>query len=352
MRTNYYKILRVDNVQGTASVEVFQQHQEIDSYVDELVKQCLEHPGDREYEFKNPDTTCCNRLKNVVLGVNRDAECQSLADRLAQVENNKNDQYANLKNRIPQGLLIIALVDTEEGEAPRERIIMAKADYTEFIEKTSGVKTSGLATKKKVFKSFIATYQIADGNVSFPLLMTFDPQKPKAAYWWDDFLDLKQPRTNADNTKAAFKAIKHDILKKIREKHKEAYLPLYRSTMAYMQTEGDFDLEHYRDEVFGGQLINDPTFDMAAWQQKITNLPNGKNKFDRSFPKVVEEITQPEVGTDIELTPLVALHIKGPFEGMENTIQAIEHQGHRGVFVITDDGYDMVHGLTNEGEQQ
>lgn len=120
MQTNYYKILRVDNVQGIASVEVFQQQQEIDTYVDELVEQCLEHPGDREYEFKNPDTTCCNRLKNVVLGVNRDAECQALADRLAQVENNKNDEYANLKNRI-------ALVDMEEGEAPRERVIMAKA---------------------------------------------------------------------------------------------------------------------------------------------------------------------------------------------------------------------------------
>lgn len=352
MRTVYYKILRVDNVQGTATVEVFHQQQEIDTYVDELVEQCIEHPGDREYEFKIPRTARYNSIQNVVLGHNRDAECQSLADRLAQVENSKNDEYANLKNNIPQGLLIIALVDMEERDAPRERIVIAKADYTEFIAKTSGVRTSGLPTKKKVFKSFVATYQVDNGAVTFSSLITFDPQKSKAAYWWDDFLELKQPKSNADHTKAAFKAIKQEILKKIRVKHKEAYLPLYNSTMAYMRTAGEFDLEHYRDVVFGGQVINDPTFDMEEWQERITNLPNGRYKFDRRFPKVVDEIKQPEVGTDIELTPLVALHIKGPFEGMENTIQAIEHEGHRGVFVITDDGYDMVHGLANEGEQQ
>lgn len=352
MQTNYYKILRVDNVQGTASVEVFQQQQEIDTYVDELVEQCLEHPGDREYEFKTPDTTCCNRLKNVVLGVNRDAECQALADRLAQVENNKNDEYANLKNRIPQGLLIIALVDMEEGEAPRERVIMAKADYMEFIEKTSGVKTSGLATKKKVFKSFIATYQIAEGNVSFPLLITFDPQKPKAAYWWDDFLELKQPRTDSDNTKTAMSVIKKEILNKIKLSHKGAYLPLYNSTMVYMKTEGDFDLEEYRDNVFGAQHISVEGFDMETWKQKITNLPNGRKKFDRHFPKVVDDIKQPEVGTDIELAPLVVLHIKAPFEGMANTIKAIEYEGEPGVFISSGPGHDIVAGLNNVEEQE
>ncbi len=352
MRTVYYKILRVDNVQGTASDEVFQQQQEIDTYVDELVEQCMKHAGDREYEFKIPRTARYNSIQNIVLGHNRDAECQTLADRLAQVENSKNDEYVNLKNNIPQGLLIIALVDMEEGDAPRERIVIAKADYTEFIAKTSGARTNGLPTKKKVFKSFIASYQVNEGEVTFSSLITFDPQKSKAAYWWHDFLELKQPRNDADNTKTAFKAIKQEILKKIRDKHKEAYLPLYNSTMAYMRTAGDFDIEQYRDAVFGGQVINDPTFDMAEWQQRISNLPNGRFKFDRNFPKVVEAIKQPEVGTDIELTPLVALHIRGPFEGMGNSIQAIEYHGQRGVFVSSDNGYDMVHGLINEGEQQ
>ncbi len=191
MRIIYYKILRVDNEQGTASFEEFESQQNISTYVKELVEQCLKRPGDREYEFLDDNSECCTSLKNIVLGNNSDRECETLANRLARVENDKNDLYSNLKNNIPQGLLIIALVDMEIEEGLKERLVIAKADYMEFIAKTSGEMTSGLATKKKVFKSFIATYQITDGNVTFPLLITFDPQKPKAVYWWSDFLGLK-----------------------------------------------------------------------------------------------------------------------------------------------------------------
>ena len=89
---------------------------------------------------------------------------------------------------------------------------------------------------------------------------------------------------------------------------------------------------------------------MEAWKQKITNLPNGRKKFDRHFTKIVDEITQPEVGTDIELATLVVLRIKGPFEGMADTIKAIEYEGEQGVFISSERGYTMVEGLNNREE--
>lgn len=348
MQTTYYSIHKVNNADGTASVEQFQQQDEIDAYIDELVEQCVEQNGDREYGFdENRDVTKV-RLDHIVQANNRDAECLALASRLAQIENSKNDEYANLMHDIPQGLLVVALVDMERDDVPRNRLIIAKADYTEFIEKTTGARTNGLPTKKKVFKSFIASFSIDNGHVDYTSIMTFDPQKNKATYWWNDFLELKQPRTDTDNTKTAMNVIKREILNKIKESHREAYLPLYGSTMVYMRTEGEFDLEYYRDVVFGGQVINDPTFNMATWQQKITNLPDGRKKFDRHFTKMVDEIKQPEVATDIELAPLVDLRIKGPFEGMGNVIKAIEYNGQRGVFIQSDNGYITVRGMEEE----
>ncbi len=117
-----------------------------------------------------------------------------------------------------------------------------------------------------------------------------------------------------------------------------------------MRTVGNFDLEYYCNEVFGGQVIHDPNFDMDAWKEKITNLPDVGNKFDRSFTKVVDAVKQPELGTDIKLTSLLDLHIKGPFEGMGDILKAIDYRGHRGVFVVSDEGYEIVHGLFNEEE--
>ena len=351
MRTLFYKIYRISNVDGTAEVEQFQQQNEIDTYIDELMDQCVSQDGDREYVFDPGRLTTKTRLSNIIEARNRDEECLRLACRLAQVEHSKNDEYANLKHNIPLGVLVIALVDMEQVGL-LNKIVLAKADYTEYIEQTTGVRTTGLPTKKKVFKSFIASYQTDHGGVEFPSMMTFDPQKNKASYWWDDFLELLQPRTDSDNTKTAMSVIKKEILNKIKLSHKGAYLPLYNSTMVYMKTEGDFDLEEYRDNVFGAQRISVEGFNMEAWKQKITNLPNGRKKFDRHFPKVVDDIKQPEVGTDIELAPLVVLHIKAPFEGMANTIKAIEYEGELGVFISSGPGHDIVAGLNNVEEQE
>lgn len=350
MQTLYYKILKIDNVNGTADFEQFAQLDEIDSYIDELVEQCVSQRGDREYELDPDRLTTKTRLTNIITETDRDEECRRLANRLAQIEHSKNDEYANLRNSIPLGLLVVAIVDMEHPGEPN-KIVLAKADYTEFIEQATGARTSGLPTKKKIFKSFIASYSINGAHVEFPSLMTIDPQKTKATYWWNDFLELNQQRTNSYNTKTAMSVIKKEILNKIKLSHQPAYLPLYRSTMVYMKTEGDFDLEEYRDNVFGAQRINVLGFNMDEWKQRITNLPDGRKKFDRHFTKVIEDITQPDVGTDIELAPLVVLHIKGPFEGMENVIKAIEYNGEHGVFISSERGHAMVEGMNNEEEQ-
>ena len=41
-------------------------------------------------------------------------------------------------------------------------IVICKADYTEFIEETTGEKKNGLPTKKKIFKLYLAIIQSED----------------------------------------------------------------------------------------------------------------------------------------------------------------------------------------------
>ena len=104
MHTIYYKILRIDNISGIASEELFQQQNEIGNYVDELVEQCVGQDGDREYLFDPERLTTKTRIENIITGKNRDEECLRIANRLAQVEHSKNDEYANLMHNIPHGV--------------------------------------------------------------------------------------------------------------------------------------------------------------------------------------------------------------------------------------------------------
>ena len=84
MRTLFYKIYRISNVDGTAEVEQFQQQNEIDTYIDELMDQCVSQDGNREYVFDPGRLTTKTRLSNIIEARNRDEECLRLACRLAQ----------------------------------------------------------------------------------------------------------------------------------------------------------------------------------------------------------------------------------------------------------------------------
>ena len=124
--------------------------------------------------------------------------------------------------------------------------------------------------------------------------------------------------------------LKKEILNKVKENHKEAYLPLYNATVRYMRTRGEFDLEYFRDNVFGAQVINDPTFEMDKWKKKITKLTRGETRFDSVFTKKPEEIKERSFATEIELTPLIELRIKNNFSTVRldiNMPKALKPQG-------------------------
>jgi hypothetical protein len=348
MRTIYWNFYRIDNVNQTARVETFDSLDNINAYAMDLIGLCAERAGDRDYQFDRTRHNTRDYIMSIINDVNRDGDSLLLAERLARVEFETNNQIAHLNSEIPQGVLFVAYVDMELDGENLYKFVLAKADYTEFIEQVTGAVTSGLPTKKKIFKSFMVNINRNEEPVALFNLITFDPTKTKANYWWDKFLELQELRSDEQNTKTAMKLLRSQILDKIKLQHKEAYLPLYNCTVGYMRTEGDFDLEEFRDHVFGAQIINDPTFDMERWKQRITNLTAGDSKFDSHFTKKPREIKEKMYETELPLTPYIDLKVKRNFSGQENVMKPMEDNGDQGIFIKSDAGYSFANSISNQ----
>jgi hypothetical protein len=114
-----------------------------------------------------------------------------------------------------------------------------------------------------------------------------------------------------------------------------------------MRTRGSFDLEYFRDSVFGGQVINDPTFNMEKWKNKITKLTKEEKRFDRVFEKQPEVVKERSYATELELTPLIELRIKNNFSTQDTVIRARRDEGDDGIFIKSDSGYKYAKGLGN-----
>lgn len=346
MRLLYSKFYKINNIESNSQEENFQADRDIDVYVQELISDCTSK-GDREYKFDNTRLTTKSKISDIVLDEERSENSCFLANKLAKVEHDTNEQYPNLKSKIPIGILLVAYVDLETDDNDRY-FVLAKADYTEFIEETSGLKKSGLPTKRKIFKSFVAKVDVNENQVNYSHLMTFDPQKTSAVYWWNGFLELSEVRSDRENTMNVLKLLKKQILNPIKNSYKEAYLPIYNATMTYLTTAGNFDLDYYKDSIFGGQVIGTASFKMVEWKKKIEKLPEQGEGFDKIFTKQVDAITDKNSSTEISLTPLIGLKIKNNFAGIDSIIKPMEDHGDKGIFIKSDDGWEYAKGLIHE----
>lgn len=344
MEIEYSKLLKIDNENDEISVDGFANTDNVQNYIVELIQECGNNEGDREYKFDDTLNTTQDHVNCIIQNQDRDAKCESLANRLLRVEQEAKENIAHLHKDIPKGVLVIAYAKMTESEY---KFIIIKADYTEFLEEISGERKSGVPTKKKIFKSFIMNVSIYDNVYEIGKIVTYDSNSTKAKYWWKTFLELEEIRDNEKNTLTAYESIKTNVLDKIKMHHKQDYLYLWNATIAYFRAEGDFDLNHYRDDIIGAYQPFDSNLEIDKLKEKITRLPE-KDKFDSHFVKV-PSVIKAKFKNIIRLTDEIDLHIKHDIVGMSRVIKAEEDdEGNKYIMIQSVDGYNYAQGLSNE----
>ncbi|MBI0400594.1 nucleoid-associated protein [Cyclobacterium marinum] len=338
MEIIYHSLFKVDIIEQEVLLQEFAENDNVNTYIMELLENVSDNEGDREYIFEDSSLTMKTFISQFISGDERDVTCGKIANRLLQEETKAQEKIAHLKKQIHKGVLIISYVKMTETE---NKVVISKADYNEFIEEISGNLSSGLPTKKKIFKAFIANVSNDGESSDISKLVTFDSNTSKAAYWVKDFLELEEVRDDEKNTLTAYNAVKKDILNPLRRKkeYKADWLCLSNATIAYFRGEGEFDIAHYRDTIIGNYLPMEASLEIDKLKEKITKLPD-KYKFDKIFtkkPKVVKD----KFKNTIQLSEEMDLIIKHDVANPKRTFKAhTDNEGRKYIAILSDEGFE------------
>lgn len=343
METEYLRLIKIDHDNNCVEVENIDEQENVRDYVMAIIEQISENAGDREYRFKAEEITMKTYLDSLVMNDNRDEQSIAIANRLLTKENQAQERYSRI-TEIQKGILLIGFCKMTNIEY---KVVICKADYTEFIEEATGQKKNGLPTKKKIFKSFCGNVTMNGGVHTFGKLVTFDVNSNQAKYWYSDFLDLDVCLDDTENTKKAFSYINSKILDPLRSNHPHEHLRLWNMTVGYMRSEGEFSIDHYADNILGTYQPEDG-LDMAPLVRKAKELPS-KYGFDNRFNKVPTAIKR-RFMQEYKLTDDIKLTLTNHIQNLSSTIKAYKDpEDNKYIMIKSEEGYRIANTIRNEG---
>lgn len=347
MTVEYLKLIKIDHENNIVQEEPLNSEGNVRDYVMDIISLITDNAGERRYRFKDDELTMKTWIGDIVNNNNRDGHAMDIANRLLRKEDDAQQRYHTI-TEIQKGILLIAYCKMTDTEY---KMVICKADYTEFIEETTGEKKNGLPMKKKIFKSFAASITVNAGAYSFSEMVTFDVNSKQSKYWYDEFLDLKALHDNGENTERAFRYLKSKILEPIKKKSKSDYLVLWNSTVAYMRSEGEFSMEHYADNILAVYKPEDNSLNMHELAKKAKALP-AQHDFDNRFDKVPSKVIA-KMKNEIKLTNDITLLLKQNIPHIERTIVPHEEEdGTKYVMIQSEDGYKYAEKLKHIAENQ
>lgn len=343
MEVQYLKLIKIDHDNNSVVVENVEEQESVRNYVMSIIEQISENSGDRKYRFKSDEMTMRTYLDNLVKNNNRDEQSIAIANRLLSKENQAQERYSRI-TEIQKGILLIGFCKMTDIEY---KMVICKADYTEFIEEATGQKKNGLPTKKKIFKSFCGNVTMNGGVHSYDKLVTFDVNSNQAKYWYSDFLDLDVCLDDTENTRKAFRFICSKILDPLRNDHPHEHLRLWNITVGYMRSEGEFSIDYYADNILGTYQPEDG-LDMTSIVRKAKELP-AQWGFDNRFNKVPTAINS-RFKQEYDLTEDIKLTLTNHIQNLGRTIKSyIDNEDNKYIMIKSEKGYRIANSIHNEG---
>ena len=274
---------------------------EIQSNFDDFVTQLLSNINDnvvnKAYAPSSQATQVVNDVRNIVSVIefseNSTEEivsrvkvyAEDIARRLFEKEKLKQEQIYHMGQNVKKGSLIQAAIKNGDDYS----YLLAKVEHSAFVDDSDFSFKSGFSSEqKKIWKTCVLNCNIQNEIVSVEEGKIYVNNSGK--YWADDFLELRELSTDAQNTKKAFGAIDSILTKEIKKCAPSDYTVLRNSFVGYMKRETHLD---YNEMV--SNILDDYTADnltpenIAGLKQLLIELPE-KRKFDRLFTVVPKEI--------------------------------------------------------------
>lgn len=203
-----------------------------------------------------------------------------IAKRLLKVEMKVEDRL-NHMSHVKKGCLIQALMRFND-EPSKYRYLLAKVENKKFVDASDLEFKNGFSIDSdKVWKFCIFEIWVMDDDLMYDNIDAFVDTKAK--YWTEDFLEIKELKSDEKNTKVAFNSVDYE-LKKFQKKYPSDGL-LIRNTIIlnFRNCTKQLNYTDMIEDVLGTYIpISSKSKDIEDLKQKLLELPE-KKSFDTQF---------------------------------------------------------------------
>lgn len=304
----------------------------LDRYIASLVDLTTKEEDTRQFLFAHPTTEVRAAITRIRAAQDFDAAAETIAARLHRVEKSIADKVEHLRG-MQNGILLQSLFerDTESG------ILIAKVDWARFIAKGSYRDSEGIDYKPRLLKACLILFSSGD---TISDVQIADTNATLSAFWWKDFLELTENRTDDSNTKAVFATFDTFLGHKLRSKHPADYIYLFNHMLGTFKRTHRFSFKSFVNHIFDGYQPQDSKLDIQKIKQEALRLIDSK-KFDGTFnlnPSVINK----RFKKTYQLTDEIELQISDSIENLAATVYGLDlEDGTKGVFVKSERGYQQ-----------
>jgi len=304
---------------------------DVNTYTEALIDDILEHESKRSFKFARA-TTEVHLLITAIIGKKDHVNApQTIAERLLAQEKQSQQRVIQMGIKLLKGCLL----QVHFTKNARSYFLLAKVDYHAILDDTDLKKRIGLPFNKRIIKACLVPL---DASNAFVEATVYDNGSGITEYWWKDFLELTEDKSDAFNTKTAFDAVDALLTKALKKISKPDYFLLRNNVIGYFRTQTSFDYTAMTNSVFGSYKPESSDVDMADIKMKLAKLPTAK-KFDTKFniePSAIKARTR----ITLKLAENLDLLIKNGVPDLDKIVTAFDERGERGIRIRTEEGFE------------
>lgn len=335
-RTLYH----IDREQETTEHVNLEGENDLLAFVKRLVAALDSTSVRRTYYFSRDTIESKKAIESIVAGDSIDKHAKALAERLLATELTAQKRVKQIAT-LQRGSLLICHI--RNGSV--DRVLICKVEHSDFLDESELSRRVGLPFEKQALKAAIGEYnqsgKIAEMNL-------YDSGSRVSEYWWRDFFELTESRSNNQNTDEVFTIIDKAIGTELKPISKADFVYLRNDFIRFFKNEETFTLKKFRENVLEKYKPISEKVDLSKLTKKVVSRCEYKG-IDDSFDIDISNIkSKVRFRSVINLTNALDLHIKDDLN-INNTINSFNENGRKGIKIFSDEGYKYFQGTLGAG---
>lgn len=320
----------IDRTQDTSTmVDLKGKECEVSAYIDDLVLTITNDVSNRMFKFRGNSTEVSSAVDQLI-ACNYTNASQIIADRLLKKEKEAASKYAKITD-----ILKGSLVQTYIEHDGRSFVFIAKLDHHSFLDEIDLTKHTGLPYKKKVLKAALIP---VDNGKKRAEVKIYDTNSRISDYWWHDFLELEELRSDEKNTQVAFHAVDSLLSREVGNKSKHDYMILRNATIFYFRNKLQMEYDKFVSDLLDNYTPTVSAVDVTRLKERVRELPQNKS-FDSKF-NLEKSAIKARISRSIWLQENLELHLKAEVKDLEHVIEAYNENGVKGIKIRTEKGWN------------